>query len=238
MKTFIGNWKLHSDKKTAEEFVKNYVKSENDVYVCPPSTYFYMFEDLIKQKKINLGAQWIFNSNEESSTGLVNANILKEFDINIVIIGHSEERVNFKLSDEDINKKILYSLENELQTVVCIGEGLLDRKQNMQYEVVEEQIKKALESVRNIDSQKIIIAYEPIWSIGSKNAADRDDIINMASFLRKKLDEMSFKKTKIIYGGSVNSTNSKSITDVPNIDGLLIGRASVNLEEFSKITSV
>lgn len=199
-------------KKEAEELFKAFdIKTKNIVILCPPFTY------LQKGNNYVLGAQNCFYKNEGAYTGEISPKMLKDLGCKYVIIGHSERREIFKEDNECINLKIKICLENKLKPILCVGEKLGgDRKQ-----VLRAQLK-------GINDKNIIIAYEPVWAIGTGKACELEDILSSYNLIKKIA-----KENKVLYGGSVNSINAKDIINIT--DGVLVGGASINKKEFLKI---
>jgi len=199
-------------KKEAEELFKAFdIKTKNIVILCPPFTY------LQKGNNYVLGAQNCFYKNEGAYTGEISPKMLKDLGCKYVIIGHSERREIFKEDNECINLKIKICLENKLKPILCVGEKLGgDRKQ-----VLRAQLK-------GINNKNIIIAYEPVWAIGTGKACELEDILSSYNLIKKIA-----KENKVLYGGSVNSINAKDIINIT--DGVLVGGASINKKEFLKI---
>lgn len=237
MKTLIiANWKLNpaSQKEAKKLFdaVKKNAKSKNtEVVICPPFVYLPLL------KGTTLGAQNIFWEEKGAFTGEVSASQLKDLNIGYVIIGHSERRKYFNETDEIINKKIKKALEVNLKVILCIGENTGDDKSV----ILEKQITDGLRGVSKVNGQlsNVIIAYEPIWAIGTGNNCSVDQAMSSVLFIRKVIAQLYNREVadavKILYGGSVNSKNSADYLKNSGVNGLLIGGASLNAEEFIQI---
>jgi len=216
-KIIIGNFKMNPlSFKGAEDLLKAFdIKTKNTVILCPPYIYLKKGENYI------LGAQNCFYENEGAYTGEISPKMLKDLGCKYVIIGHSERRNILNETDLEINKKIKVCLLNNLKPVLCIGEKLgEDRK-----EVLKKQLKEDLKGVKD---KNIIIAYEPVWAIGTGKTPTSDDILDSFNFIKKIIPE-----SKVLYGGSVNSKNIQEIIQIT--DGVLVGGASVNKNEFLKM---
>lgn len=202
--------------KKVEDLLKAFdVKTKNTVILCPPYTYLKKGENYI------LGAQNCFYENKGAYTGEISPKMLKDLGCKYVIIGHSERRNILNETDLEINKKFKACLLNNLKPVLCIGEKLgEDRK-----EVLKKQLKEDLKGVKD---KNIIIAYEPVWAIGTGKTPTSDDILDSFNFIKKIIPE-----SKVLYGGSVNSKNIQEIIQIT--DGVLVGGASVNKNEFLKM---
>ena len=180
---------------------------------------------------------------EESGayTGEVSGKMLKSIGVEYVIIGHSERRQYFNENDETVNKKVKAAFDNELNPIVCVGETLEQRESGKAEEIITTQTKLALEGLSEKKEKNTIIAYEPIWAIGTGKAATSEDANNGAKQIRDEISKTYGQETAsrviILYGGSVNETNAKELFEMSDIDGGLVGKASLNPEEFSKITN-
>lgn len=180
---------------------------------------------------------------EESGayTGEISGKMLKAINVEYVIIGHSERRKYFNETDEIVNKKVKSALKNGLKPIVCVGETLNQREEGRAEEVIKKQVDDVLEGLTNEQVGSLVIAYEPIWAIGTGKAATSEDANNGAKQIRDEISKTYGQETAsrviILYGGSVNETNAKELFEMSDIDGGLVGKASLNPEEFSKITN-
>jgi len=244
MKKFIiANWKCNpsTEKKAKQLFLsvkKGLKKKENiEVVICPPFCYLPVINTNLSFLK--LGAQNCFFEDKGAYTGEVSCEMLKSLKCKYVIIGHSERRKIFGETDEIINKKIRKALKFGLEPIFCIGETLEEKQQNNTFKILEKQIKKGLEKVSKKEIQKIIIAYEPIWAIGSDNPCEEDQAMTVALFIRKFISRLYnkqiAKKIRILYGGSTNSQNASNYLRNSEIQGLLVGGASLQAKEFIKM---
>ena len=231
-KIVIANWKLNGSSAFIREYFKNIKFSrsnfeDNCVIVCPPIP----FIKHIESKQLFKGSQDCSEFSEGAFTGEISARMIKEIGCKFCIIGHSERRTLFKESNETILKKIRNCINNNLIPILCVGESLEEKDQNLTKEVLNEQIKKNL--MKNINLKKLIIAYEPLWSIGTGKIPSLDDISEIHSYIKESI--FSKNNIKIVYGGSVKSSNYKEIINLDEVDGLLVGGASLNIDEFNKI---
>jgi len=244
MKKFIvANWKCNptTDKKAKQLFlsVKRGLKNKKntEVVICPPFCYLTIINNNLSF--IKLGAQNCFFEDKGAYTGEVSCEMLKSLKCKYVIIGHSERRMIFGETDEIVNRKIKKTLKFGLEPIFCIGETAKEKQQGRTFKVLEREIKKGLEKVSKREIEKVIIAYEPIWAIGSNNCCEEDKIMTVALFIRKFISRLYnkkiAKKIRILYGGSVNSQNAINYLKNPEIQGLLIGGASLKPKEFIKI---
>ena len=239
-KYFVANWKMYGNKKSVNS-LKKVIKfskiakfKRTKIIYCPPYTILSDFIKKLRNTNIKVGAQNChFIDGVGPYTGYVSSKMIKQIGSHYVIVGHSEHRENGD-TDTKINKKILSSLNNNLNVIFCIGENLKQKRKNLTKKILSYQIKKGLNKVKNYN--KILIAYEPIWSIGTgKILSERELIKNIEAI---KLILKNIKKHiqfKILYGGSVNDKNIKFLSKIKNIDGFLIGGASQKPNKFIDI---
>lgn len=243
-KIVIANWKMNpQSQKEAEVLFKtislNYQKSnQNKVVVCPSFPHLFISQKN-KNKNIILGAQDVATAEKGPNTGEVSPKMLKDMGVNYVIVGHSERR-SMGENDETINKKILNLLKFKMTPILCVGEKKRDHE-GFYLSYVREQIKYCLSGVSSQNMKNIVIAYEPIWAVGSsaEREATVSEFTEMKIFIKKTLSDLYNSKIahsiKIIYGGSVNPLNAKFFTEDGGADGLLIGRDSLNYKKFGAI---
>lgn len=243
-KFIIGNWKMYLNLILAQDLVfklKNHTKSNNlvDVAVCPPYVYLLTLINILKDSNIKVGAQNMFYKEEGAFTGEVSPSMLKDLQINLVIIGHSERRQHFKETDNDLNLKVKSALKHGLTPVFCVGEDLATREEGKANEWVKKQLLSGLKDLNSSDIEKLIIAYEPIWAIGTGKICNGEDANKIITMIRSTVKDLSSKeiseKVRILYGGSVKADNFHEHIKYPDIDGGLVGGASLKFEEFSKI---
>ena len=239
-----GNWKMH---KTGEEGaimvqkLASLVKDVNDVevVVCPPFTALEKTKEALKDTSIKLGAQNMHFEDNGAFTGEVSPIMLKDIGCDYVIIGHSERREYFAETNQGVNKKIKAALAKDIIPIVCIGETLLERESGITEKVIEKQVREGFESITVSQIASIVIAYEPIWAIGTGKTASADDANDVCKFIRSLLVDIfspeSAEKTRIQYGGSVKSSNISELMAKSDIDGALVGGASLTADEFSMI---
>ena len=233
---FIANWKMFGDLKTLNsldkviKFSKANRKKKHKIIYCPPSTLIRPMSKRLKKTNIDVGAQNCHESeNFGAFTGHVNSQMLKNVGAKFIIIGHSENRQSGE-NDKLINSKIKSAIKAGLKIIFCIGESLKEKKNKKTKQVLARQIKNGLMSIKN--KSNIIIAYEPVWSIGTGLIPNSEDLIKSISFIKSKLGKYS---TKILYGGSVNPNNIVQLKDINTIDGFLIGGASQDPKNFIDI---
>ena len=238
-KYFVANWKMYGDKKSVNSLNKvikiskiSKFKRAKIIY-CPPYTILGDFIKKLKNTNIKVGAQNChFIDGEGPYTGFVSSKMIKQIGSQYVIVGHSEQRENGD-TDIKINKKILSSLNNNLNVIFCIGENLKQKKKNLTKKILSYQIKKGLNKVKNYN--KILIAYEPIWSIGTGKIPNNKDLLKTAIFIKKVVKKVFGKTLPVIYGGSVDENNVKMFKEIKEIDGFLIGGASKSAKKFIDI---
>lgn len=242
-KVIAGNWKMNMLPNEAINFIQELTPlvkdTKNDVVLCVP--YIDLFYSLlhVQDTNIKIGAQNMHWEEKGAYTGEVSAQMLKSIGVEYVIIGHSERRQYFNETDETVNKKIKSALAHGLKPIVCVGETLEQREAGETEKIVTNQIAKAFEGIASENLENIIVAYEPIWAIGTGKTATKEDANNTIMQIRKKLAEIYGQNEAegviIQYGGSVKSSNAKELFEMSDIDGGLVGGASLKAEEFSKI---
>lgn len=238
----VGNWKMNPvsarlAEKTFVEIRKKIVSIRGvSVTVCPPAPYFSLFK---KSRLVSLGAQNIFYQKEGAFTGEISVNMLKDFGIKYVIVGHSERRMLGE-TNEDVSKKVSILLKAGLRPIVCIGEQ--NRDVGHKYlQFVDQEIKSACSFVSKKLISKIIFAYEPIWAVGKDavRQATSGEVREMGIFIHKVISDLSTpnisKSVRILYGGSVDEKNAREFIEKGRMDGLLVGRVSLNANKFSKL---
>jgi len=244
-KVIAGNWKMNMLPNEAIKFIEDLAPAvkdtENEVILCVPYTDLFYALLTAQGTNIKIGAQNMHFEENGSYTGEVSAKMLKSINVEYVIIGHSERRQYFNETDETVNKKIKAAFANELKPIVCVGETLEERETGKTAEIITKQTELALEGLTNEQVESTIIAYEPIWAIGTGKTATSEDANNSVKEIRKKIEEIYGQETAsrviIQYGGSVKSSNAKELFEMSDIDGGLVGGASLKAEEFSKIVN-
>ena len=244
-KVIAGNWKMNMLPNEAIEYIEKFeplVKdTENEVILCVPYTDLFYALLSAQNTNIKIGAQNMHFAESGAYTGEVSGKMLKSIGVEYVIIGHSERRQYFNETDETVNKKIKAAFENELKPIVCVGETLEQKEEGKTQEIITTQVKLALDGLTPEQVKSTIIAYEPIWAIGTGKTATSEDANNSIKEIRKKIEEIYGKDIAesviIQYGGSVKSTNAKELFETSDIDGGLVGGASLKPEEFAKIVN-
>ena len=244
-KVIAGNWKMNMLPNEAIKFIEDLTPlvkdTENEVILCVPYTDLFYALLTAQGTNIKIGAQNMHFEESGAYTGEVSAKMLKSINVEYVIIGHSERRQYFNETDETVNKKIKSAFANELKPIVCVGETLEERETGKTAEIITKQTELALEGLTNEQVANTIIAYEPIWAIGTGKTATSEDANNSVKEIRKKIEEIYGQETAsrviIQYGGSVKSSNAKELFEMSDRDGGLVGGASLKAEEFSKIVN-
>ena len=238
MKYIIANWKLNGSKSLLSEFLNHFANHSlhNYVVLCPPHL---LLSDLENKHIDNffMGSQNVSEYDNGAFTGEISAEMLAENKIFHSIVGHSERRTLFSETDEKINIKIKQLLSNKITPILCIGENLEQRNKNIFKKFIDLQLEEAFKNIK-IDDQTIIIAYEPIWSIGTGITPDISQIIAVHEFIKTKIKQMYPKNVnqfKITYGGSVNLKNYNTILSSAAVDGVLVGGASLDSRSFYEI---
>ncbi|MDC0253988.1 triose-phosphate isomerase [Bacteriovoracales bacterium] len=239
-----GNWKMNMTIPEAVELV-NGIKiglrwpEDVDVVVAPPFTSLKMVSEVAKDSYIAVSAQNVHHEENGAYTGEIAASFIKDAGANYVIIGHSERRQHCNETDELVNKKVRIALKNELKPIVCVGETLEQREQGNFVEVIEKQLSVGLEDLTQVLASELVIAYEPVWAIGTGKVATVTQIEEVhekiRAFLAKNFSEDVANSVRVLYGGSVKAENSKEILSLPNVDGALVGGASLNSAGFIEI---
>ncbi len=213
--------------------------TEREVLVCPPFTDLSVVRKVLSGCAIKLGAQNMYWESEGAFTGEVSPLMLKDSGCSYVIIGHSERRQYFQETDETVNRKIKSALKFGLTPIVCVGETLEEREKNITFKILERQIREGLAGLSSEESNKMVVAYEPVWAIGTGRTAAPAQAEDVHAFIRKLLKEIAGSDAamsiRILYGGSVKPDNISDLMACENIDGGLIGGASLNVESFTKI---
>jgi len=243
-KPFIaGNWKMNKNAKEVVSLakeLKNNLKNikGRDVLICPSFTALCCVYGEIKGSNIKLGAQDMYFEDEGAFTGEISSLMLKDF-CEYVILGHSERRHLFNETDESVNKKIKKALEHGLKLILCIGESLEERENNKTFDIIKNQLKNSLKNINKKEIKEIIIAYEPVWAIGTGKTATPEQAEEVHVFIRewvgKNYGSEAADKLRILYGGSVKPENAKELMEKEDIDGALVGGASLDADDFSKI---
>lgn len=243
-KIVAGNWKMNKTPKEALELVellKDKVNTDKvDVVFCVPAVDLIPVLDAVKGTNIAIGAQNMFYEESGAYTGEISPAMLTEIGVKYVVIGHSERREYFAETDETVNKKVKKALEYGITPIMCCGETLEQRELGIAVDFIRTQIKSGLAGVSAEDVKKVVIAYEPIWAIGTGKTATSEQAEEICCAIRVVLGEVYGKEVaeevRIQYGGSVNGKNASELFGMPNIDGGLVGGASLK-DEFAQIVN-
>jgi triosephosphate isomerase len=240
-----GNWKMNntiSESLALIDEIKKHSLNENvEAVVCVPFTSLNEVKKALENTDIKLGAQNLHWEESGAYTGEISPLMLREIGIDYCIIGHSERRQYFNETDETVNKKIKTALKHNIKPIVCVGETLEEREAGHEEKIVREQVLKAFEDIDIKDIEKIVIAYEPIWAIGTGKTASSDDANQMCKFIRniiaEKYDKNTGENIRIQYGGSVKPQTIAELMGKEDIDGALVGGASLVAEDFVKLVN-
>ena len=244
-KIIAGNWKMNKLPNETisffEEFVPLVKDTKNEVVICAPYTDLFYAILSAQNTNIKIGAQNIHWEENGAYTGEVSPQMLKAIGVEYVIIGHSERRQYFAETDETVNKKLKAAHNVGLKPIVCVGESLEQRESGNAKEIVTKQVKMGLKDLTNEQIASTIVAYEPIWAIGTGKTATKEDANETIKWIREELENIYGKenadKVIIQYGGSVKSENAKELFEMSDIDGGLVGGASLKPDEFAKIVN-
>ncbi len=244
-KVIAGNWKMNMLPNEAMEYIQAFeplVKnSKSEVILCVPYTDLFYCITNAQGTNIKIGAQNMHFAESGAYTGEVSPKMLKSIGVEYVIIGHSERRQYYNETDESVNKKLKAAFENELKPIVCVGETLEEREAGKAEQIITTQTRLALDGLSNEQVKNTIIAYEPIWAIGTGKTATSEDANNAIKSIREEIKRIYGEEVSseviIQYGGSVKSSNAKELFETSDIDGGLVGGASLKPEEFSKIVN-
>ena len=239
-----GNWKMHKTIAEALEFVneiKGKLNDESvDAVICAPFTILKDLKEVTKGTNIKVGAQNMHFADNGAFTGEVSPAMLKELDIDYVVIGHSERREYFNETDETCNKKVLKALEVGIDPILCVGETLEEREAGNTKDVCKVQVEKALENVSKEDLAKVVIAYEPVWAIGTGKTATSEDANDVIAYIREVVANLYGElanEVRIQYGGSVKPSNVAEIMNQSDIDGALVGGASLEANDYVELVN-
>lgn len=239
-----GNWKMHKTIAEALEFVnevKDRVNNDKvEAVICAPFTLLKDLKQATKGTNIKIGAQNMHFEEKGAFTGEISPLMLKELDMDYVVIGHSERRQYFNETDETVNKKVLKALEVGIDPILCVGETLEEREAGNTKDVCKVQVEKALENVSKEDLAKVVIAYEPVWAIGTGKTATSEDANDVIAYIREVVANLYGElanEVRIQYGGSVKLSNVAEIMNQSDIDGALVGGASLEANDYVELVN-
>ncbi len=238
-----GNWKMNNTQQKAVELVKALAPKVADatceVVVCVPFTDLAAVKKAIRGTKIKLGAQNVHWAEKGAFTGEISAEMLAELKVEYVVVGHSERRQYFGETDETVNKRAKAAIEAGIKPIICVGELLEERESGKTEEVLRTQVVGAFAGIEKEDLKRIVIAYEPVWAIGTGKTATAEEANTTIAFIRKVLRKMygrtAAKAMRIQYGGRMNAKNASELMAMPEIDGGLIGGASLKADDFAAV---
>lgn len=238
----MGNWKMNGSLGQNQALLSSMNRLLSDkaslyqncqIAVCPSFPYLAQAQQLLAESGVSLGAQDLSTAESGAYTGEVSALMLKDFGCQWVIVGHSERRLYHSESSDLVAKKALAAIEHGLVPVVCVGETLQDREAGRTLKVIEEQLLPILP----LATRSIVVAYEPVWAIGTGLTATPEQAQEVHAFIRSRLASVGAEQVQILYGGSVKANNAASLFAMPDIDGALVGGAALNAEEFLQIAA-
>ena len=239
-----GNWKMNLDKAKSQQLARGVVESARsagsiDVTVCPPSIYLDAVSAILSGSTVGLGAQNMYHEASGAFTGEISGAMLKDVGCRYVVLGHSERRHVLGEQDALINKKVLAALAIGLMPIVCVGELLDEREAGQTNDVIRGQFEGSLAGLTAEQMQQVVIAYEPVWAIGTGKVATPDQAeavhVELRKIMRQAYNAQVAESVRIQYGGSVNGQNAGELLAQPNIDGALVGGASLKADEFARI---
>ena len=243
-KVIAANWKMFKTPAQAQEFITAFLPlvvghDRDEIVVCPPFTSVSVVIAAVTGSNVSVGAQNMHFADEGAFTGETSPVMLKAIGATHVILGHSERRQYFGETDETVNKKLLAALKHELKPIVCIGEVLAEREGGKTEEVLLRQVRKAFAGVTAEQATPIVIAYEPVWAIGTGKTATPEMAAEAHAIVRKEiasvLGQQAAEAMRILYGGSVKPENATALMNEPGVDGALVGGASLDPQSFAKI---
>ena len=246
-KIVAGNWKMNMTFQEADDLIADILDDialdskpdDVDVVICPPSLYLELATDLLAEKPVYAGAQNVSQYEKGAYTGEIAAAMLASMEVDYCIIGHSERRKYFQEADAQLAAKVLLLLANDISPIFCCGEQLEDREQGNHFDVVSAQLQEGLFHLGQSQAGQVVIAYEPVWAIGTGVTATPGQAQEMHAFIRQlvrdKYDNTLAGQMAILYGGSCNAANAQSLFANPDVDGGLIGGASLKAGEFMSI---
>ena len=241
-KLIVANWKMNMTKASGISLVKSLSakinrsnRSSREVVVCPPFTLISEISKILKSSKISLGGQDCSTDSFGAFTGDISSLMLKDLGCKYVIVGHSERRENHNESEKIIKNKLDLALSLGLKVILCVGEKMQERKKGNTIRIITRQLQLSIS--KKCNNKNTIIAYEPVWSIGSGVTPKDSEICDVHNFIKNKSSQLSIgdKPLMVLYGGSVNPKNSKNILSLQNVDGALVGGASLKLKSFLDI---
>lgn len=243
----VANWKMNMLRKEAASLARRVVEllchleSEVDVVLAPPYTSLDVVHQVVRETKIQLGAQNVFWEAFGAFTGEISPYMLTDIGCKWVIIGHSERRNILNETDSMVRKKVKISIDAGLIPIFCVGESVAERNEGSTVKVIESQIENGLKGLKLTDPETLVVAYEPVWAIGTGNNATPEEIERIHGIIREIMGRILSRiasSVRILYGGSVNPENIGEILATPNVDGALVGGASLQADSFARIVQL
>jgi len=241
-----GNWKMNKNFAEAddlinsiEETLREYDTTDVDIIICPPFPFLELVSDVSEDANFFVGAQNVAKFDNGAYTGEISASMLKSMAVDYCIVGHSERRKYFFETNEDVAKKIDLLLKEDITPIMCVGESLEQREADLHFDIIRSQVTEGIFHLKAEDMQRCIIAYEPVWAIGTGKTASKEQAQEIHAFIRglikEKYNEDVAQEVSILYGGSCNPKNASELFAMPDVDGGLIGGASLKAEDFIEI---
>lgn len=240
-----GNWKMNKTFSEAEELTDQIFLSleekslKCDVIICPPALYLEMTSDYAEESRLKVGAQNVSEHEKGAYTGEISAAMLASIDMEYCIVGHSERRKYFHETNEQLAQKVDRLLDYGIKPIFCVGEVLEEREKNIHFDIVKKQLEESLFHLNKDEFSNVVLAYEPVWAIGTGKTASPEQAQEMHAYIRKiiaeKYDLNTAEEVSILYGGSCNPGNAKTLFSQKDVDGGLIGGASLKADDFMAI---
>jgi triosephosphate isomerase len=242
-KIIAGNWKMYKTiadaVSFAYEFVANFGGSEHEIVICAPFTQLSSLKRAFSESAVKLGAQNMHFEDEGAYTGEVSPVMLTEIGVDYCVIGHSERRQYFAETDDTVNRKLKAAFAHGIRPIMCVGEVLEQRDAGQAFDVVKRQVENGLDGIAKEEAARLVIAYEPVWAIGTGRTATPEQAEEMCAYIRKTVGELfgadTAEQVRIQYGGSVKPSNATELLSKENIDGALVGGASLSPTDFKAI---
>ena len=242
MKYLIANWKMNMNYFKAKYFIdswqnKIFNNKNIKVIICPSSVHLYPLNMTINPNILSIGAQDVCHVDKGAYTGEISSNMLSELNCKWGIVGHSERRSIFSESNININKKISLLLSENINPILCVGESLSEYNSGITKNILEDQIVSALENIAFTKNNKLLLAYEPVWAIGTGTSAKKEIVEENHNFINSILEKLGINKNieAILYGGSVSENNASELLKINHVDGFLVGTASLDVDKFYSI---
>ena len=244
MKKIIANFKMNMTGKEVKSYISKLsakASGKNEIIICPPFTSLSLASFLLEGNRIKLGAQNLCDEEDGKCTGEVSGAMIKDCGADYVIVGHSERRSKFRENGRIVNKKIKIALKNKLKVVLCVGETLTEKNLGKTKEAIKTDLQEAFKGLYENELENIIVAYEPVWAIGTGKTPTVKEIEGIAEYIRKVVSEdfsPNAEKIEVLYGGSVDNKNCSTFAKAKGINGLLVGGACLNVDNFLQISKI